>query len=324
MTDPRHDEQRYERYQRVVTAALAADAFSLADLKGACAEEQPGFVTRIVTELERDGVLRRSGDLRRPTFHWVPDRAQFSSGSWTSSKVYGNRMTRAPEEERPRERLLRLGAPALKTAELLAILVRTGKRGESALQVGEKIAARYAENLDQLADAGRADLARASSAVGETAYCQILAGIELGRRVAAAGDRRREQVSRINGTDDAVAYCRETFARLADDRAQEEFHIITLNTKNEVLARHQISVGLLDQSMVHPREVFRPAIRDAAKSILLLHNHPSGDPTPSEQDRALTRRLEEAGKTLGIQVLDHIIVARRGAVSLQAWEAAAS
>jgi DNA repair protein RadC len=219
--------------------------------------------------------------------------------------------------------LLRLGAPALKTAELLAILVRTGKRGESALQVGEKIAARYAENLDQLADAGRADLARASSAVGETAYCQILAGIELGRRVAVAGDRRREQVSRINGTDDAVAYCRETFARLADDRAQEEFHIITLNTKNEVLARHQISVGLLDQSMVHPREVFRPAIRDAAKSILLLHNHPSGDPTPSEQDRALTRRLEEAGKTLGIQVLDHIIVARRGAISLQAWEAAA-
>ncbi|HID21576.1 MAG TPA: hypothetical protein EYP14_04160, partial [Planctomycetaceae bacterium] len=109
------------------------------------------------------------------------------------------------------------------------------------------------------------------------------------------------------------------FARLAENAAQEEFHVLCLNTKHEVLSSHRISVGSLDASLVHPREVFRPAVKEAAAAILLVHNHPSGDPTPSRQDLAITERLEEAGRTLGIDVLDHIIVARRGHLSLREY-----
>lgn len=221
-----------------------------------------------------------------------------------------------PAADRPRERLLIHGAAALRTAELVAILIRSGRAGESALQGGEKIAAHYAEQLDRLANAGRGDLKEISSAVGETAYCQIMAGIELGRRVAHTR-AEQERVRRIGGADDAVVFCREHFARLASDGAQEEFHIVCLDAKHQVLGTHRVSVGTLDRTLIHPREVFRPAIKDAAKAILLVHNHPSGDPTPSADDRDLTSRLEEAGQTLGIQILDHVIVARGGVVSLR-------
>jgi DNA repair protein RadC len=320
MSDKNPDEVRHRRYTRVVTAALAADNFALSDVKNSCAEERAAFVTRVVGELVKDGLLERSGLKTRPEFRWIGDRQAFSAKDWTDSKIYGDRVTQAPKSERPRERLLAGGAASLKTAELLAILVRSGRPGESAMQVGEKIAARYADHLEQLSDAGRGELAALSSAIGESAYCQILAGIELGRRVAEAAEGRRLHLNRITGTADAMEYCRTAFARLADDGAQEEFHIVTLDTKNQVVGSHQISVGLLDQSMVHPREVFRAAIRDAAKSILLVHNHPSGDATPSGQDVSITRRLEEVGEMVGIGVLDHIVVARRGAISLREWE----
>jgi DNA repair protein RadC len=289
-------------------------------VKDACAEEYPGLVTRIVGELEKDGLLERSGSKSRPTFRWTRDRLKFSAKDWAESKIYCDRITQAPKADRPRERLLANGAPSLKTAELLAILVRAGRRGESALQIGEKIAARYADRLEQLPHVGRGELAALSSAVGEAAYCQIMAGIELGRRVAEVARGRRGKPRRITCTAEAMEYCQTAFARLADDSDQEEFHIVTLDTKNQVVGGHRISVGLLDQSMVHPREVFRAAIKDAAKSIILLHNHPSGDPKPSGQDVALTRRLEQVGETVGIEVLDHIIVARRGATSLREIE----
>ena len=97
----------------------------------------------------------------------------------------------------------------------------------------------------------------------------------------------------------------------------EEFHIVCLDTKNKIIATHQISVGTLDASLVHPREVFRPAIKDSASSILLVHNHPSGDPTPSQEDLSVTDRLEESGVTLGIQVLDHIVLGTSGGVSIR-------
>jgi DNA repair protein RadC len=200
---------------------------------------------------------------------------------------------------------------------LLAILIRSGRTGESALQAGEKVAARYGEELEHLPEAGRGDLKTITAAIGETAYCQIMAGIELGRRVAHAQAGREDIVRRLVSSADAVQFCREHFARLASDGLQEEFHVVCLDAKNQVAGTHRISVGILDRSLIHPREVFRPAIKDAAKAVLLVHNHPSGDPTPSEEDFTLTTRLEEAGKTLGIGVLDHIIVARTGCRSLQ-------
>ena len=144
-----------------------------------------------------------------------------------------------------------------------------------------------------------------------------MAAVELGRRVAQAADDRPQQPLRIQGSDDATAYCREKFARLASDGAQEEFHVVCLDTRHQVLNTHQVSIGSLDRSLVHPREVFRPAIKDAVKAVLLVHNHPSGDPTPSDEDYTVTSRLEEAGKTVGIQVLDHVIVARNGVRSIR-------
>jgi DNA repair protein RadC len=233
--------------------------------------------------------------------------------------LFRAQIPRTPKLERPRERLLALGAAALRTAELLAILVRSGLAGESALQAGERIAAHYTNRLEKLVHAGRGELKEISRSVGETAYCQIMAGIELGRRVEEARSKS-DTPDTIRGSEDARDFCATRFARLAIDGAQEEFHIVTLDTKNHVIDTHQVSRGVLDQAIVQPREVFRPAIKDSAKAIILVHNHPSGDPRPSDQDRTLTTRLEEAGRVLGIQVLDHIIVGRLGTLSMQEYQ----
>ncbi len=313
-----NDRKRFARYARVVNAVALRDEFTLDQIKDACAEEQARFVTGMVRQLERDGLLQRSGTKSNPEFRWTVGRESFSASSWIDSKIYNDRLTRAPLSDRPRERLLSLGPQELRLAELLAILIRSGRGGDSALQAGEKIVAHYSDRLDELARAGRGELKEISPAVGEMAYCQIMAGIELGRRAVRASEGRRQ--TKIGGSQDAIAYCQQRFARLAQDGAQEEFHIVTLDTKNQTINTHRVSLGALDQTIVHPREVFRPAIKDAAKSIVLVHNHPSGDPTPSEQDRNVTTRLEEAGRTVGIQVLDHIIVARNGAVSLREFD----
>lgn len=310
------DAERYERYQAILMAVAAKPEFTLAEIKEACPAVTAALVTSVVKQLEKDGVIERLGPKTKPSYRWLHDREQFATTRWIDSKLFSGQITKSPKAERPRERLLADGAGKLRVADLLAILVRSGKAGESALQAGEKIASRYAHELDRLADAGRGELKAISPAVGETAYCQIMAGIELGRRIAEAGSQR-EQPAGIKNTEDAVRFCREKFARLAADGAQEEFHIVTLDTKNQVINTHRVSMGLLDQTLVHPREIFRPAIKDAAKAVILVHNHPSGDPTPSEQDRVLTERLEEAGRTVDIQVLDHLIVARDGTVSVR-------
>ena len=137
----------------------------------------------------------------------------------------------------------------------------------------------------------------------------------------AAALQQRKTPSRrskkITGTRDAKRFCEQHFARLASDGNREEFHIVCLDTKNKLIATHQISVGTLDASLVHPREVFRPAIKDSASAILLVHNHPSGDPTRSNEDLSVTDRLEESGVTLGIEVLDHIVLGSQGGVSIR-------
>ena len=128
--------------------------------------------------------------------------------------------------------------------------------------------------------------------------------------------KEKRPKEKINSTSAAVDFCRRHFSRLAHDARQEELHIVTLDTKLQPIQSHQITIGTLDASLVHPREVFRAAIRDAASSILLVHNHPSGDPTPSRQDREVTDRLKRSGELLGIQVIDHIIVAKNNILSL--------
>jgi len=211
--------------------------------------------------------------------------------------------------------LLTEGADRLRTAELLAILIRSGRKGESAVQSGQRIANHFGSRLDSLRTMSPSELKKISKAVSEVAYCQIMAGVELGRRVADSMQLNLP-TEKITSTRAAIDYCLHHFSRLAIDGCQEEFHIVTIDTKLQPISRHQITVGTLDASLVHPREVFRPAIRDAAASVLLVHNHPSGDPTPSAEDRAVTDRLKRAGDIIGIKVLDHIVVGKHVAVSL--------
>ena len=303
---------RLDRLLEALKVLLVQETFTLPQMKERLPHEIPGYVTQLVHQLEREGHVRANDG----TYSWTCELSNFPAQAWVRAQVQGTQLPAMPEEDRPRERLLARGAPSLRTAELMAILIRAGRRGESALAAGEKIAARYNERLHRLADAGRGELKDIAAAVGDTAYCQIMAGIELGRRIALSF-AKTDIVARITDSARAVQFCRDHFARRATDSAQEEFHVVSLDVQLHVIGTHLISVGTLDRSLVHPREVFRPAIKDAAKSILLVHNHPSGDPTPSAEDIQVTRRLEEAGTTLGVPVLDHIVVARGGTVSIR-------
>lgn len=229
---------------------------------------------------------------------------------------FGLKIAESPEHDRPRERLMAIGPDNLRLAELFAILIRSGRKGESAIQAGEKVASKYSHRLEELPDAAAVEMKEISGVVAKTAYCQIMAGIELGRRVAEAKSANRSP-RKIMSSDDARHYCEERFARLVSDSNREEFHVICLDTKNQVIDAHQVSIGTLDASLVHPREVFRPAIKDSASSIILMHNHPSGDPTPSKEDLAVTTRLEQCGETLGIDVLDHIVLGAFRSISIR-------
>lgn len=308
---------RYERYKSVVEYAASQTTIDLASIKQACHPEQPGFVTKVIRELASSGWLVDAGveASAEGAYRWNRNRGNFQPERWLDEKIFGSQIAHSPTEERPRERLLRLGAAELKNSELIAILIRSGRPGESAVEAGEKIAKRFQDRLADLPAAGRGELKQVTSAVEVTAYCQIMAGIELGRRVAESLKEKRPV--RIRSSSEAIAFCEQHFHRLIVDAKQEEFHIVTLDTKNQVIDSHQVTVGTLDASLVHPREVFRPAIKDAASTILLVHNHPSGDATPSREDLAVTKRLEESGKTIGIEILDHIVLGAFNSVSIR-------
>lgn len=305
---------RYQRYLPVIECVAKEKQFSIEQVYQECQPEKPAFVTRLVNELVQQGWLVTGEETS--AYRWNLDRGEFSVNRWLDDRLFGTQVKATPEEGRPRERLLSLGVERLSIAELLAILIRSGRPGESAVMGGEKIARAFAESLDRLPAAGRGELKAITPAAEKTAYCQIMAGIELGRRVAELKSTRAP--TKIQGSEDAVRYCERRFERLMIDSRQEEFHIVTLDTKHQVIDTHQITVGTLDSSLVHPREVFRAAIKDSAAAILLVHNHPSGDSTPSRADHAVTDRLTEAGKLIGIDVLDHIVLASKGSVSLRA------
>ena len=199
-------------------------------------------------------------------------------------------------------------------------MIRVGVRNESAIVGGSKIANHYAEHLEDLATVSAPMLKAITPAATKASYSTIMAGIELGRRVAEAESNRTLQNIRITSTSEAIEYCMRHFTRLATDGVQEEFHIVSLDTKHKPIRSHLITKGTLDASLVHPREVFRPAITDSASAVLLVHNHPSGDATPSREDFQVTSRLTDAGKLIGISVLDHIVVARENAVSIRESE----
>jgi DNA repair protein RadC len=209
-----------------------------------------------------------------------------------------------------------LGPSELKISELLAILIRSGLRGESAMQAGERLATLFGNNLEKLSLQARGELKQISKAIGETAYCQIMAGLELGKRLASQRTTESVPHHKVRNTSDALTYCKEHFMRLAREAKQEEFHIVLLDEKHRVIKSEQITVGLLDKSLAHPREVFKPAVKESASALILVHNHPSGDPTPSQDDRTITKDLKRAAETLGLQILDHIILCKDKALSM--------
>lgn len=213
-----------------------------------------------------------------------------------------------PSEERPRERMHRYGAAALSNAELLAILLRTGTVSESAVNLAERLLSK-AGGLRQLVDMTVEQLT-AVRGIGLAKALQLKAGIEIGRRLAAS---RMEPATAVRSPKDAADLVMEELRYLQ----KEHFMVLFLNTKNHVIGRETMSIGSLNASIVHPREVFRSAISRSSASIICLHNHPSGDPTPSPEDIEVTRRLTEAGRIVGIEVLDHIIIADRSYTSLK-------
>jgi len=204
-----------------------------------------------------------------------------------------------PESERPRERLLTKGPDALSDAQLLAILLRTGRRDSSAVQVAIELLGRV-DGINGLAKCGVEELCSIEG-IGPAKAAQLKAAVELGRRSLAAP---LSTGHRISSSKDLFRH----FYPILRDRKQELFKVILLDAKNIIVKETTVSEGTLTLSIVHPREVFAFAIRESAAGVIFLHNHPSGDPTPSPEDRRLTDRLAAAGKLLGISVLDHVIV----------------
>jgi len=195
-------------------------------------------------------------------------------------------------------------------------LIRSGLQGESAIQAGEKLATYFGNDLEKLSLQARGELKQISKAIGETAYCQIMAGLELGKRLASQRTTESVPHHKVRNTSDALTYCKEHFMRLAREAKKEEFHIVLLDEKHHVIKSEQITVGLLDKSLAHPREVFKPAVKESASALILVHNHPSGDTTPSQDDRIITKDLKKAAETLGLRILDHIILCKDKALSM--------
>lgn len=207
-----------------------------------------------------------------------------------------------PRSDRPRERLVDLGAGALSTAELLAIILGSGGRGRSALRMGHEILSAAHGSLKRLAMRPVAELT-SHAGVGRTKAVVVHAALELGRRMATES---RDEAPPIRTPRDVVG----VYAARLEDLPVEEFHVAVLDAQHRLERDITVTRGILNSSLVHPREVFREAIAERAAAIILVHNHPSGDPAPSADDRNVTDQLVAAGRLLDIPVHDHVIIGR--------------
>lgn len=205
-----------------------------------------------------------------------------------------------PITERPREKLYNYGPKALSNEELLAIIIRTGNKEDTAIDLARRLLSKDDRGLVSLRDTTLQELME-TKGIGKCKAAQILAAIEIGKRINYLDALSKVKISEPS-----------TIANLYMDEMRylqkEHFRVVLLDTKNQIIVTEEISVGTLNASIVHPRDVFRAAIKRNANSIILIHNHPSGDPTPSNEDINITKRLLEAGNLIGIKVLDHIII----------------
>ena len=215
-----------------------------------------------------------------------------------------------PPAERPRERLWSLGPAALTSVELLAILLGTGTGGRTALDLAVDLLEVGAGSLRRVAMRPRAELLQIEG-IGPGKGARLLAAFEVGARLAGED---RPAAPRIREPEDVA----RLFQPRLRDLQVEEFHLLALDSQSQVLRQVLVTRGLLNSSLVHPREVFRAAIAEAAAGIIVVHNHPSGDPTPSTEDRTITRQLAEAGRLLDLPLYDHVVIAGDRFVSFAA------
>jgi DNA repair protein RadC len=207
-----------------------------------------------------------------------------------------------PEDERPREKMRRQGCASLSDAELLALIIRTGDTTsrKSAIDLGRELISHFSSNLRELGSADISEIT-AIKGMGIAKAAGVKAAFTLAARFQA---RKLENLDRFTSPRQVFDYFHHEFR----DCRKEYFLVLLLDGKNRIIRRVQVSEGSLNQSIVHPREVFSPAVKESAAAMILVHNHPTGDPAPSQEDIAITRRLKEAGEIMGIRVLDHIIV----------------
>lgn len=213
-----------------------------------------------------------------------------------------------PKAERPRERLLQYGATHLSNKELIALLLGSGTRSESVLDLSKRVLMHF-EGLKLLRNATIEELT-AIKGIGPAKGVIMLAALELGERLNKYKPTERYV---IRSPEDGADYVMEDMRKLD----QEHFIALYLNTKNQIIHHQTIFIGTLNSSVVHPREIFREAVRRSSASVIVAHNHPSGDPTPSPEDINVTKRLVKAGKIMGIEVLDHLVIGDNKFVSLK-------
>jgi DNA repair protein RadC len=215
-----------------------------------------------------------------------------------------------PISERPRERLFKLGSEALSAQEILALILGRGIKGESVIETSQKLLSRFG-NLKGIAHASVEELTQ-TRGIGPAKAAQIKASLELSKRLEAdVGDKPKPV---LKSPEDVAAVVRSQLK----GKKKEHFLVLCLDTRNRLINHKLVSIGSLDTSIVHPREVFKEAVSSSAASVIFVHNHPSGDPEPSKEDVELTKRLAKAGEVIGIDVLDHIIVCDNNYLSLKA------
>ncbi len=211
-----------------------------------------------------------------------------------------------PKIERPREKLIAKGAENLKDSELLAILLRTGKTGKNVIEIASQILTKHSKK--RLLQMTYEDLLKISG-IDSAKATTLLAAFELSKRAMEVNDTN---LPTIVTPKDIVAQLTEL-----RNNKKEHFIALYLNARNQLVHKETISMGTLNANLVHPREVFEPALKHSAANIMVAHNHPSGDPKPSEDDLEITKRLVEAGKMMGIEVVDHIIITKNSYLSFR-------
>ena len=212
-----------------------------------------------------------------------------------------------PKEERPRERLVKFGEQALSAQELLQLILGRGIAGESVMVTSQKLLSQFG-SLQKLAEASIGELSSVKG-IGPAKAAQIKAVFEIGRRISTQTPSYKSK--ELTNPEKVFKFMRSKIK----DYSKEHFYVIALNSRNWSVS--EISIGTLDSSLVHPREVFSEAIKNKAASVIFVHNHPSGDPEPSEEDLAITKKLIDSGNVLGIKVIDHIIITRSNFLSVQ-------